>query len=75
MEKREEAHDHYKLKESCLALSMRGNFEFPGSLGEKRKSDKSYDLCYLGKEENQFLQMNQVFLSNSCKIYFFPILT
>lgn len=51
---------------------MRGNSEVPGGLGKKRKHDKSCGLCYVGKEANQFLRLNKVFLNNSCKIQFFP---
>lgn len=50
---------------------MSGNFEFPSSLGKKRKSEKSYGSCYLGKEVNQSIGRNKVFLNDSCKINFF----
>ena len=54
----------------CAGLSMRGNFEFPGSLGKKRRTDKSYSSCYLGKEANWFLGRNKASY-HSCQIYFF----
>lgn len=50
---------------------MSGNFEFPSSLGKKRKSEKSYGSCYLGKEVNQSIGRNKVFLNDSYKINFF----
>lgn len=53
---------------------MRSNFEFPSSLGKKKKSDKSNGSRYLGKEANQSIGRNKVFLHDSCKINFFSTL-
>lgn len=51
-------------------LGMRGNFEFPGSLGKKGRTDKPYRLCYLGAEANWCFGRNKA-SCHGCHIYFF----
>lgn len=55
-----------------LILSTRCIFEFPSSLGKKRKPDKSYGTCYLGKKsKNRFLEEIKFFLTIFLKSGFF----